>query len=608
MEQIRVHFVETIEEVQEFFTWLSQSREWLAIDVETDGLRWWDGILRLVQFGDEMDGWAIPWEWYPKVIMDALKMYEGRIVGANFNFDTHWLERFTNWQRDPSRTFDSQVMIQLFEPHLRAGLKEAAKRHIHPNAADGERKLKAVMVNNKWEWGTIPIDHPAYWGYACVDTILTARIAAKIHPILMSTRREVYEMETAVQQILYRMERKGAMIDRDYTQATSDRFQHRVDQLLSWGHTNCGINLGSNQQVITYLINKGVEFSKTTPSGALALDDEVLIRIIRDFPGEIEQFATAVRSQRKLRKLISTYLNKFLELSDSNGHLHASIRQLGAKTGRMSVATPSLQNLPRNEEVRSCFVPSSGNRMVLSDFDQIEIRLLAHFCQDPRLIAAILDPSIDVHTGAARLIYNDPMLAKGDPRRMTTKNAVFAKVYGAGAAKFALTARIPEAEAIRFMHDYDNTFPEVNQFIGRLQAVARQRMRDEGEGYVMTPMGRKETVGSAEGIYYKLVNYLIQGTAADVMKNQMVALDAAGLGEYMTMVVHDEIIMDVPVADVEDVGQVIQREMPIPAGPYTVPITSDLTVVDNWGEKYQESTSWMDEAFADIFAEELAEV
>jgi len=608
MEGVSLTLVETIDDLLNFKTWLGERREWLAVDVETDGFRWWDGKLRLIQFGDAHTAYAIPWEWWPKAVTDAMNAYDGRLVGHNFKFDLHWLAQNCKGFTPPwERCFDTMIMAHLYEPHLRSGLKEVGKRHVHPNAGAGERTLKHVKAQNGWDWGTVPVDHPAYWGYACIDTILTARLAEKLHPILQATRPYMLDLEHQVQAALWRMETRGAQIDREYTAATSDRFSRRVEQFTSWGATNYGINIGSNQQVLSKMIEMGAQFTKTTEKGALALDDEVLLQVIRDGDQALQDLASTVRSSRKLKKLISTYLNKFLELADSDGLLHPSIRQLGARTGRMSVATPSLQNLPRNEEVRSCFVPRQGHQLVLSDFDQIEIRLLAHFCQDPGLIAAINDPSVDVHTGAARMIYRDPTIGKSDPRRTTTKSAVFAKVYGAGAAKFALTARITEAAASQFMSDYDETFPRVPNFIGWVQAVARDRQRETGEAFVTTPRGRTETIGRDKE-YYKLVNYLIQGTAADVMKTQLVALDAAGLGEFMILPVHDEIILDVPTEMVEEVSAVIQREMPIPAGEYTVPITSDLAVVERWGDKYKGGNTWIDEAFEDVFAEEIGEV
>lgn len=607
MEGVTISLVEDIDELMEFKRWLGERRDWLAVDVETDGLRWWDGKLRLVQFGDAHRSFAIPWEWWPKAVNDAMAQYEGPVVGHNFKFDLHWLERLcSSFTPRWDRSYDTMIMAHLHEPHLRAGLKEVASRHVHPNAAHGERVLKAVMAQNGWDWATVPIDHPAYWGYACIDTVLTARLAAKLYPIVSQTRGYMLDLEHQVQAVLSRMESRGAVIDREYAIATSQRFQTRVQQFESWAATHYGIDkLGSNDKVIQKLGSMGWNFTKTTEKGKLALDDEVLLTIIRDAGGEMAELATVVRSTRKLKKLISTYLDKFVELADSDGILHCSIRQLGARTGRMSVATPSLQNLPRNEEVRSCFVPRAGHRLVLSDFDQIEIRLLAHFCKDPGLISAILDPSIDVHTRAARLIYSDPELSKSDPRRTITKNAVFAKVYGAGAAKFALTAKISEAEAARFMADYDSTFPAVPNFIGYVQHVARER-RKQGDAFVQTPLGRLESLGGGTD-FYKLVNYLIQGTAADIMKTQLVALDAAGLGQYMVLPVHDEIIMDVPESEIKAVSEIIQREMPILDDRYTVPITSDLAVVERWGDKYKGGNTWIDEAFEDVFAEEMVD-
>jgi DNA polymerase-1 len=269
-------------------------------------------------------------------------------------------------------------------------------------------------------------------------------------------------------------------------------------------------------------------------------------------------------------------------MADSDDILHASINPLAAKTGRQSVSEPSLQNLIRGAQVRDAFIPREGNVLIMADFDQIEVRLLAHFCGDPTLMAAI--NSEDIHTTTARLIYQDPTMVKSDPRRMPTKNATYARIYGAGVAKFAITAGISLEQARFVMNGYDDAYPGVPNFIGQVIATARDRSATDGSPWVRTPSGRR-LIGD-RGDEYKLVNYLIQGTAADVMKRQTIQCANAGLEPYMLMTVHDELLFDVPKEDVVDVVQTIMEVMPDMTG-YKVPLTIGVEVHDRWGSKYR---------------------
>jgi DNA polymerase-1 len=484
-------------------------------------------------------------------------------------------------------------MVSLVDGGRPSALKIAAGKWVDPRAASGEKALKEAFGKGGWDWATVPIDFPLYWGYGGLDTILTARMAEALYPIIEARYKSLYEIERGSGRVLYNMEEKGARIDPEYITTTRDRLQREVDALTSWGKVqHDGLSIGSPQQLVGRLQYMGAVLEKTTKSGAYSSDSVVLTLLGLSENEELASLARNALRCRKARKTISAYLDNFLNLCGSDDRLHPSIRQLGAKTGRMSVATPSLQNLTRGPEVRDCFIPSDGNLLVLADYDQIEARLLYHYCRDPALYQAIM--SDDLHSTVARLIYSDSTIQKDDPRRQIAKSSGYAKIYGAGIEQFAATAGVLVSEARDFLRLYDETFPGVPNWIGHVQAVGRNRLKDEGEAWVKTAGGRRQVAYPDK--LYTLTNYLIQGTAADVLKEQVIQLDAAGLGAYMILPVHDEIVFDVPEADVADVLHTIDEVMPVPAEKFGVPLTVGTGVYDRWGGKYRKQGIMVDDA------------
>lgn len=551
----------------------------LAIDTETEGLEFWKCKVRLIQVGDATAGWAFPWPMWAGPALEAIARYDGDIVMHNAKFDVTFIEEhLPGYEVPKARLHDTMIMGHLLAPNEHKGLKAMCMRYLGSYASTLQHALDEAMSTNKWTWATVPIDFPMYWGYACVDTILTARLYDIVSPRVFEEFKEVYELEMAVMHILMAMERKGARIDLAYCATMRDQLGKYVEDATTWCKDTYGFTPGSNKSVTAQLVADGVPLYKRTKTGALALDDEVL----EDLENQDNELARVVRGTRKATKIRSTYFDNFINMHH-NELLHPSINQLGARTGRMSVQNPALQTLPRGRVVRDAFIPREGNALIMADSDQIEMRLLAHFSQDPGLIAAIM--AGDLHTETARRVYGDPTITKKDPRRQTAKNAAFAKVYMAGVEKFALTAGISVPEARAFLDGYDVQFPGVRAFQQHVDQVTVGRYRNEGAAYVVAPSGRRHV---ADGVKeaYKLVNYLIQGTAADVLKEQLVSLHMAGLGEYMILPVHDEVVFDVPLDVVDDVIPEISRAMNV-LHKWVVPITVGVDgPFQRWGEKY----------------------
>jgi DNA polymerase-1 len=585
---ISLNLVDSVQQAEVFMRWLGESREALAVDTETGGLEWWQKSLRMVQFGDLRSGWAIPWERWGGVVVEAMKRYDDPLVMWNAKFDTHFLEhRSCGDIKIPwSRMNDGAVLAHLLEPTRGRALKTLAGQLVHPMAAQGQGALDAAVQTQGWGWDTIPIDFEPYWQYGALDAVLTAwlfKVLSKQYEE-QGRSRDLYLTEIGVLNVLFKMETKGCLVDVDFARTKHAELEEYSIQAQTWCEAAYGVNPGSNQQVAQALLADGVELIALTKGGAWRLDEEVLESI--DHP-----LAAMVLRRRKVKKILGTYLENVIGYADEESRIHCDINSLGARTGRMSISRPALQTLPRNDKdnplaimVRDCFVAPEGHKLILADFDQVEMRVMAHFAGDAGLRAAC-EPGRDIHTETARLVYGDPTITKKEPRRQVAKNAGFAKIYGAGTEKFALTAGITYEAASDFLMNYDRVFPGVRAFQTAVSRAVEERMRSStGYGWVMSPFGRYHPADP--GRPYACVNYLCQGTAADVFKIKLVELDLAGLGDFLVLPVHDEVILEVPDDQLDDVRQTVKEVMG-DTKLLSVPLTVDTDVVERWGNHYR---------------------
>jgi DNA polymerase-1 len=589
LENTRLEFVNTVALAEEFMRWLGETREVLAFDTETEGLDPERDALRLVQFGDMNSGWAIPWNQWGGVAIEAIQKYTGPMVAHNAKFDVRYLERYGNIRMPRENIHDTRIMCHLLDPTSRTALKPVAARLVDAKAAYASQALDEAMTMQKWTWATVPIDFTLYWCYGALDTVLTAHVYNKLKPKIDAEFADVYKVEQAVQFILADMEARGSRIDIDYTTAKSKQLSTFADSVSDWCMKTYSISPGSNREVTDTLLKLGVNLTTKTKSGNFALDEDVIAEIIGGSLEDIDSttlnegqmLAYQVLARRKSEKIRSTYLDGFLSSADADGFLHPQINQLGARTGRMSMERPALQTLPRGRVVRDCFIPREGNSLISADFDGVEMRCLAHFAQDQNLIDAI--NSGDIHLTTARRVYGDETISKDDPRRQIAKGIGFAKIYGAGAEKIALTAGISLDDARQFLTHYDATFPGVKQFQTTVSRIAEQRKRESGRAFVKTPIGRLQL--SDDDKDYALVNSLIQGMAADVFKEALIRLDESDVGEYLLLPVHDEVIVDAPTEDIDEIKDIITQAMSDDrwAVPLTVGIDGPLP---RWGAKY----------------------
>jgi DNA polymerase-1 len=601
LDGVRLELVDSVDKAREFITWLGERRPHnaLAIDTETGelpgnprdhALSPWHGRLRMVQVGDGMTGWSIPWDEWSGVFYESMDKFDGPLVCHNIAFEARWFDVQSRWKMPWHRAHDTMIMAHLIDPLGSGALKNLTSRYVDANAARMQQVLDDGMTKNGWTWGTVPMNFQPYWAYGALDPVLTMRLWEQFWEKCGPGQpySQAYELEMNTRRIVTRMELNGARLDLDYSKKKYDELVNYTEQVKSWGKDNYGIAITSNAQLVRTLESLGAEITQLTPSGGKSASADQLKMLARDGSPEVKQLAETVLKQRKADKLASTYFSNFIN-DNVNGFVHPSVKTLGARTGRMSIQNPALQTLPKGDDtVRRAFLPKDDDHVIItSDLDQVEFRMFSSLSQDENLISLfnLADATgSDPFTEIGREIYADPTMQKSDKRRGLIKGVVYGRLYGAGVAKQALTAGVPEDQMRAVSNEFDKRFPGMAMFQKKVEDIGMRRLRSEGQGYVNTWTGRR--LPCDEDRVYTLVNYLIQGGAAEVFKSNLIKLDQADLTELLIVPVHDEIVLNAPREDAAEIQQIVRECMTTRDG-WSVPLTADVDgPLENWGEKY----------------------
>lgn len=598
LDHVQLDLVDSVDKAGQLMTWLGERRSVLGVDTETGGFSFHKNRLRLVQFGDLNRGWAVPWERWGGVVTEVMTKYDGPLVLHNAPFDARFMVHNLGIAWPWHRTNDTMTASHLVHPKMPHGLKALAALLVDKKAAMAQRVLDDGMSDNHWGWDTVPIDYPPYWVYAAMDPVLTAHLwEYHLGGPVTTTYKNVYELEIGTLAALQKMMQRGARIDVEYCKRKRNELNDYALRTRQWCAQNFDIkNVGSGPQLIAAMQRLGAEMTRLTEKGAVSVDKYALQLIAHQYAGQAPAaFAEAVLNIRKVEKSVAPYLDNFIEGADSNGRLHATFWALGTRTARMSITDPGLQTLPKKDGlVRGAVVPSTygdhPGALLTVDYAQIEMRLMAHFSQDPGLVSAFLEADAtggDFFLNLAIQIYADSEMTKKDGRRQLTKNTAYGKAYGAGVSKMAETAGVPYDVMAPVVKSFDERFPGVRAFQQLVEQRGFERLHQEGEAYVITPAGRR--MPADDDKMYVLVNYLIQSHAAEILKTKIVELDQAGYGEAMILPVHDELVLDLPAEDAEEALHDVQKIMSITEG-YGVPIPAEGDVLlDNWGSKYTDA-------------------
>lgn len=600
---VQLHLVDSVEKAGEFLRWLGERRPHGAIgldietgegrsgDRKTGALNPWKGEIRLVQIGDAEQGWAFPWEEWSGVVYQGLKSYEGPIVCHNIAFEALWFALQTRWDVPWHRMHDTMIMSQVIAPDERAGLKPLAAKYVDARAVALQGTLDSAMLDNGWTWGTVPVTFEPYWAYGALDTVLTIRLWLQFWELCGPGREyaQPYQIEMNTRRICTQMELNGARIDLEYSERKLEELVDYTDSVKAWMKAKYkGTSMTSNIQLVRLFESLGAEITEFTPSGQKSMTKDQLKLLTINGTSEIKMVAETVLKQRKADKLASSYFSNFLS-DNIDGIVHPSIRTMGARTGRMSITNPALQTLPSGDAtVRNAFIPRHEDwGIISSDLDQVEFRLTAGYSGDESLINLFLEADRtggDVFTSIMHQVYNDNTLTKEDKRRKLIKGVVYGKLYGAGPAKMALTAGVPESDMLDVVNSFDRTYPGVKKLQKAIEAQGEQRLKETGIPFVKTKTGRR-LPGDGDRVY-SLTNYLIQATAAEIFKMNLIKLDQADLTDYLVVPVHDEIVLNAPREDAEEIKKIVQDCMTTTDG-WPVPLTAGVDgPFARWGEKY----------------------
>ncbi|WP_075182405.1 DNA polymerase I [Pantoea sp. 1.19] len=446
---------------------------------------------------------------------------------------------------------------------------------------------------NQLTFNQIPLEQAAH--YAAEDADVTLQLHQKMWPELarLSGPKQIFErIEMPLLSVISRIERNGVLIDPAILSRHSQELTARLAELEKEAHELAGepFNLSSTRQLQTILFEKqGIKPTKKTPGGAPSTSEEVLAELALDYP-----LPKVILEHRGLSKLKSTYTDKLPQMINAKtGRVHTSYHQAVTATGRLSSTEPNLQNIPvRNEEgrrIRQAFIASPGCKILAADYSQIELRIMAHLSQDPGLLAAFADNQ-DIHRATAAEVFGTSLDKVTGEQRRSAKAINFGLIYGMSAFGLSRQLNIPPGESKKYMERYFERYP------GVLRYMESTREQAAGQGYVETLDGRRlwlPDIGSSNAIRRKAaeraaINAPMQGTAADIIKRAMIAVDQWLQQEpavKMIMQVHDELVFEVCAEEVERVGRKL-AELMENSMTLDVPLLVEVGVGDNWDEAH----------------------
>jgi DNA polymerase-1 len=432
--------------------------------------------------------------------------------------------------------------------------------------------------------------------YAAEDADVTLRLHETLWPRLnaVPSLKRVYEtLEIPLIPVLSRIERTGVLVDVFMLAEQSRELAGRMLELEREAHAVAGspFNLGSPKQIQTVLYDKlNLPVLKKTPKGQPSTDESVLAEL-----AELYDLPRLILDYRSVSKLRSTYTEKLpQQINPRTGRVHTSYHQAVAATGRLSSSDPNLQNIPvrtaEGRRIRQTFIAPKGHKIVAADYSQIELRIMAHFSGDPNLRLAFAE-NADVHRHTAAEVFGVKPDEVSTDQRRSAKAINFGLIYGMSAFGLAKQLGVDRTLAQRYIDTYFERYPGVKAFMDQSRETAREK------GYVETLMGRRLYVPdirsrngqSRQYAERTAINAPMQGTAADIIKAAMIAVDewiqSTEVPVRMIMQVHDELVFEVAEDFIDEARETI-RALMAGATELSVPLLVDVGVGDNWDEAH----------------------
>jgi len=432
--------------------------------------------------------------------------------------------------------------------------------------------------------------------YAAEDADLVLQLHQTLYPRLKQFEKQhelLENIEMPLLPVLSRIERTGVRVDSDMLARQSSELGERIDTLAQQAFDQVGadFNIASPKQIQEILFEKlQLPVISKTPKGQPSTSESVLQEL-----AEQHELPKLILEHRALSKLRSTYTEKLpLLVNPDTGRVHTSYHQASVATGRLSSTDPNLQNIPvrtaDGRRIREAFVPESGSVLLAADYSQIELRIMAHLSGDEGLLAAFAENQ-DIHRATASEVFSTALEDVDSDQRRSAKAINFGLIYGMSAFGLARQLGTGRSEAQSYIELYFDRYPGVKAYMEQIRTQAREQQ------FVETIFGRKlylPDISSSnharrQGAERAAINAPMQGTAADLIKLAMLAIDSwlteQALETRMIMQVHDELVLEVPDSELKDVPETIASLMSGVAQ-LRVPLRVDVGSGANWAEAH----------------------
>jgi len=567
---------------------------YLGFDVETTELDPYKGDLRLVQLSDGENTKVIDLKPFrdkgdlrtlPDLapLRDLLASSKQTKIAHNAKFDTKWVRHHLGTEVGAVYdTYLASLLISAGEGERRHGLADVVQFFL------GQTLDKSQQVS---DWGATDLSHSQI-EYAARDAAIMPQVRAKLDErIAADGLSEVLKLENECVVPIAEMELNGFYLDKDRwreqlgvaTKAQA-KFADELQDMLSAGVAQASlfgraeINLDSQTQVADALVGLGVPMPNTTRAWELQ-------PLAEKYPP-----VAKLLEYRAAAKAVGSFGENILEfIEPSTGRIHADFRQIGAPTGRFSCSNPNLQQIPHEAEYRRCFNAPEGRALVIADYSQIELRILADFSEDQNFIDAFVSGQ-DFHSATAAQVFGIRADDVTGDQRSFAKRLNFGVVYGIGASRFAMMTGLTQTDAENTLRKYFSTYPRMDEWL-RIQSksVLTERSARTKSGRLARmnfDANDRSSIGAAQR-YAK--NMPIQGTSADILKRALRLLHdyLRPTTAKLVNIVHDEIIVECDSADAAQIAKTLESAMQRAGEQFVskVPIKVDITVADDWAKR-----------------------
>jgi DNA polymerase-1 len=596
-ENLAYHLVRTFGDLENLVARLSTVRE-IAVDTETDGLDFLESNLVGVSLSEKFgEGWYLPIGHAEKTVnlpkektlallKQLLENPKVQKFGQNIKFDLHIFRRY-GIEITPV-SFDTMLASYVTNPSERQhSLDYLAFKHFDFH----KTPIKDLIGSGKTQstFDKVPIEKAT--AYACEDADFTYRLRSIFAPLIddLEMNNLYYNIELPLIKVLADMEEDGVRIDPDFLANLSGEMDKKLADLSKQIFAIAGLefNINSTQQLSHILFEKLNLPSKGKTASGKGFSTDV--RVLEEL-AKVHDFPRLVLEYRSFGKLKSTYVDSLPKMiNQRTGRVHTSYNQTIAATGRLSSTDPNLQNIPirtdEGREIRRAFIARDKSYQILSaDYSQIELRILAHYTEDPNLVDAFLKGE-DIHARTAAAVFGVDLKEVTSAQRRIAKTTNFAIIYGVTAFGLSQQTDLTPHESQKFIDKYFEQYPGIRKYIDDTIAFARK------SGYVTTLYNRRRYLPEINDSNRNVrqfaertaINTPIQGTAADIIKVAMLKIHKALKGKKSRMIlqVHDELVFDVHESELEAVKKIVVDGMQN-AAELKVPLIADVGIADNW--------------------------